>query len=229
MKRLHYFILSVAITVALIGGYFLARVLKNPGETGRPVLSIASLSEPAALPVLIGIGEGLFADEGLDMQIVRFEDEVGRDNFLRTGIVDGIIADIETVKSLQEEGFYIKAVSLINEEGRIEEGEGENEDENAICRQRLFAFTGESLEKKREEIIRFHLVYESILADPDRKNKYELDPPETDTSLCLLISPQKGEIKNFDELLEEEEPCNRFPLFDRLFERGYLKAQNDNS
>ncbi|NLI69571.1 MAG: hypothetical protein GX364_01715 [Firmicutes bacterium] len=230
MKRLHYLILSTVVVVALIGGYFLAPALKKNGpETGKSVLRIASLPEPASVPVLVGIDERIFANEGIDMHIVHFEDEAGRDNFLKSGAVDGIIADIETVKSLQEEGFYVKAVSLINEKRRAGEGEGKNGGEDATCRQRLFAFAGESLDEKRGEITRFHLIYESILADPELENKYEHYPPEMDFGLCLIMSPQKGEVRNFDELLEEEEPCNRFSLFDRLFEREYLKVKNDNS
>ena len=153
------------------------------------------------------------------MEIVHFEDETARDNFLKAGAADGAIAAIAEVDFLQREGFYVKAVSVINEENRAAEGEDHK------LRQRLFVFTGESLEEKREEIIKFHRIYNSILTDLEEKGKYEHYLQDMDFRLCLLGAPAKEEVKGLDELVKKEEPCNRFFLFDKLFEREFFNDQ----
>jgi NitT/TauT family transport system substrate-binding protein len=56
--------------------------------------------------------EGIFAQEGVDVQLIRFQSAVERDSAFQAGSVDGVISDVLAVMLSVQGGFPVKITSL---------------------------------------------------------------------------------------------------------------------
>lgn len=79
-------------------------------------LKFGVLNDISSLPYLVADDEGLFAQAGVDVQLVRFQSAVERDAALQAGAVDGAIGDLLGAALAREQGFKLMAVA--STEGR---------------------------------------------------------------------------------------------------------------
>ena len=97
--------------VALAAGLLLmARFV--PAQTRAPALKLGIFADADSLPFMLCETENIFAAEGADVELVRFQSAVERDSAFQAGSVDGIISDVLSALLSVQGGFSVKITSL---------------------------------------------------------------------------------------------------------------------
>jgi NitT/TauT family transport system substrate-binding protein len=78
----------------------------------KPALKIGIFADADSFPFAVCEAEGLFAQEGVAVELVRFQSAVERDSAFQAGSVDGIISDLLAALLAAQAGFPIKVASL---------------------------------------------------------------------------------------------------------------------
>jgi NitT/TauT family transport system substrate-binding protein len=98
---------------AFIGLTIFCAVLAFPGITwAQSPLKIGIFADADSLPLLVCEAENLFAEESVQVQLLRFQSAVERDSALQAGAVDGVIADILAAILTRQAGFSVAITSL---------------------------------------------------------------------------------------------------------------------
>jgi len=75
-------------------------------------LKVGIFADADSLPLMLCETEGLFAAEGANVELLRFQSAVERDSAFQAGSVDGVISDILAVILAAQAGFPVKITSL---------------------------------------------------------------------------------------------------------------------
>lgn len=75
-------------------------------------LKVGIFADADSLPLMLCETDGLFAAEGLNVELLRFQSAVERDSAFQAGAVDGVISDILAVLLAAQAGFPVKITSL---------------------------------------------------------------------------------------------------------------------
>ncbi len=77
-------------------------------------LRIGIFADADSLPLIVADTEGLFAQEGVKVELVRFSSALERDSALQAGKIDGAVTDVLAVVLANQGGFPLKITSLTN-------------------------------------------------------------------------------------------------------------------
>ncbi len=103
------FLLVLASAVAM--PYHRVAAQQAPGNRG-PALRLGIMPDADSLPFLVAEHENLFAAEGTEVKLVRFQNPVERDAAFQAGAVDGIIGDTLAAALAEQGGFPVRITSL---------------------------------------------------------------------------------------------------------------------
>lgn len=77
-------------------------------------LKIGILSDTDSVPLIVAREEGLFANTGAEIELVRFHNSIERDSALQAGVIDGAISDVLAASFAVDKGREVKITSLTN-------------------------------------------------------------------------------------------------------------------
>lgn len=83
----------------------------SPASAGNDVLRFGVLPVVDTLPLLVGESEGLFAAEGIDLQMVSFQSALERDAALQAKTLDGYFGDLLNTIMLIQAGYPLKIIT----------------------------------------------------------------------------------------------------------------------
>jgi NitT/TauT family transport system substrate-binding protein len=89
-----------------------ASIHAAPAVPDREPISIGILSDADSLPLLVAEAEGLFAEEGVAVRLVRFRTAEERDAALQAGAVDGATSDLVALALAAQAGFELRATGM---------------------------------------------------------------------------------------------------------------------
>jgi len=96
----------------LAAAILLAVFLSPLGAQTKGALKLGVFADADSLPFMLCETENLFAAEGVDVQLVRFQSAVERDSAFQAGAVDGVVTDVLAVMLAVQGGFTVKITSL---------------------------------------------------------------------------------------------------------------------
>ncbi len=211
MKK--YGVIAVFIIASLL---ILASLEFIPVQGSSPIemkkLRMVALEEPATVPIFLASKEGKFYEKNLNLDLELLESEEQVINAFVAGAADGALIEMEEVALFQEKGIYSKATSVFNAYNNIS-----NDVEPG--KMKVLAFSGESLENKREEIKIFHRVYKKVL---ERLAYSEYTERNFNYSLASLTLPPREEvtrmIKEMQKVTKVRDDC----LYEDLVDTGFI-------
>lgn len=86
---------------------------------GLEPMRFGLLPAESAIPIIVAGEKGLFAAEGLKVELTMFQSPIDRNVAIQAGKIDGAIADVMTVISFREAGLKVTATSDINEDFKL--------------------------------------------------------------------------------------------------------------
>lgn len=92
--------------------FFVVGLSLAPAQNNASVLKLGIFADADSLPFMLCESEGLFAAEGLEVQLLRFQSAIERDSAFQAGAIDGVITDILAVMLAVQGGFPVKIASL---------------------------------------------------------------------------------------------------------------------
>lgn len=95
---------SLVILVLLIGCTFPAAA----------ALKVGILPDADSIPLIVAEEEGFFAESGLEIEIVSFNNPIERDSALQANAIDGAISDVLSILFFVDNGQNVKMTSLTN-------------------------------------------------------------------------------------------------------------------
>jgi len=95
---------SLVILVLLIVGTFPAAA----------ALKVGILPDADSIPLIVAEEEGFFAENGLEIEIVSFNNPIERDSALQANAIDGAISDVLSILFFVDNGQNVKITSLTN-------------------------------------------------------------------------------------------------------------------
>ncbi|HWP68163.1 MAG TPA: ABC transporter substrate-binding protein, partial [Rectinemataceae bacterium] len=98
--------------LALLAAGLLLIAHSMPAQARASSLKLGIFADADSLPFTLCETENIFADEGVDVELIRFQSAVERDSAFQAGSVDGIISDVLAVLLSVQGGFPIKITSL---------------------------------------------------------------------------------------------------------------------
>lgn len=101
-KRFLFLVISLFLVLTLLGS----------GCRQKTTLKVGILPNEEALPLYIAEQEGLFAKQGIDVELVQFQSAAERDAAIQAGTIDGVEGDLIAVALIRQGGTPVKAVSL---------------------------------------------------------------------------------------------------------------------
>jgi NitT/TauT family transport system substrate-binding protein len=90
----------------------LAAAPVSTAAAAREPISIGVLPDADSLPLLVAEAEGLFADEGVEVKLIRFKTAVERDAALQAEAIDGAVSDLVAVALASQTGLDLRATSM---------------------------------------------------------------------------------------------------------------------
>ncbi len=84
----------------------------NPSSVSAGTLRLGVFADADSLPFLLAERDKLFAQEGVDVELLRFQSAVERDSAFQAGALDGMISDILAAMLSVHGGFPVKITSL---------------------------------------------------------------------------------------------------------------------
>jgi NitT/TauT family transport system substrate-binding protein len=105
-------VLSLVAFLALAVVFTGCGTPENAQADSKTPFKVGALSMITVLPLYGAQQEGLFADQGLNVEIVPFRSQVDRDTALSVGQLDCIIEDIYSVPILNKNNDLIKVVAV---------------------------------------------------------------------------------------------------------------------
>jgi NitT/TauT family transport system substrate-binding protein len=100
-------LLAAAILVLL----FVSLGTINAQPSAKP-LRIGIFADADSLPFMLCESDKLFAAEGVQVELLRFQSAVERDSALQAGALDGVVSDLLAVMLATQAGFPLKITSL---------------------------------------------------------------------------------------------------------------------
>ncbi len=97
--------------IAVIFLLLASSLLANAQTGGKPV-KLGVFADADSLPFMLCETEGLFAAEGVAVELLRFQSAVERDSAFQAGAVDGVITDVLAVMLAEQGGFPVRITSL---------------------------------------------------------------------------------------------------------------------
>jgi len=98
---------------SIVAAAILLAVFLSPlGAQTKGALKLGVFADADSLPFMLCETENLFAAEGVDAQLVRFQSAVERDSAFQAGAVDGVVTDVLAVMLAVQGGFPVKITSL---------------------------------------------------------------------------------------------------------------------
>jgi NitT/TauT family transport system substrate-binding protein len=101
-------VIALAVLLGFLAGCASAPVSAGP----KAPLKIGTLSMMTVLPLHVGVEEGLFAAQGVNVEIVPFRSQIERDTALSAGQIDGIVEDIYSAPVLDRDTDLVKVVAV---------------------------------------------------------------------------------------------------------------------
>jgi len=77
-------------------------------------LKVGILPDADSIPLIVAEEEGFFAESGLEIEIVSFNNPIERDSALQADAIDGAISDVLSVLFFVDNGQNVKMTSLTN-------------------------------------------------------------------------------------------------------------------
>lgn len=113
--------IAILIVVMLFAAFSAACGQNTPGQDNTLRLGMLPIEDN--FPFFVAESEGLFEENGLNVELVPFNSARDRDTALEAGEVDGVTADLVAAALLKKSGTDVKVVSLTMgstpEEGRF--------------------------------------------------------------------------------------------------------------
>lgn len=100
------------LTFIVVVFLLLASSLLANAQTGGKPVRLGVFADADSLPFMLCETEGLFAAEGLGVELLRFQSAVERDSAFQAGAVDGVITDVLAVILAVQGGFPVRITSL---------------------------------------------------------------------------------------------------------------------
>lgn len=101
----------IAVMLLLLASSFLANAQTNAQTGGKPV-RLGIFADADSLPFMLCETDGLFAKEGIAVELLRFQSAVERDSAFQAGAIDGVITDVLAVMLAVQGGFPMRITSL---------------------------------------------------------------------------------------------------------------------
>lgn len=96
-----------------------ALVLGGLTSLAAEPLKFGLLPAESAIPLILAQEKGLFAAQGVTVELTMFQSPVDRNVLLQAGKLDGAIGDLMTVLAFREAGLNVTATSDINEDFKV--------------------------------------------------------------------------------------------------------------
>lgn len=96
-----------------------ALVLGGLSPLAAEPLKFGLLPAESAIPLILAQEKGLFAAQGVTVELTMFQSPVDRNVLLQAGKLDGAIGDLMTVLAFREAGLNVTATSDINEDFKV--------------------------------------------------------------------------------------------------------------
>ncbi|MDR3583913.1 MAG: MetQ/NlpA family ABC transporter substrate-binding protein [Desulfosporosinus sp.] len=115
MKRFRFSILSIVLClVIVISGCSATKTpdKNQPTKSAGKTVKIGVLPIEDNLPFYVAEKDGLFAKEGVQVELVSFASALERDTALQAGQIDGEVADLVAVALLKKIGTDVKIASI---------------------------------------------------------------------------------------------------------------------
>lgn len=77
-------------------------------------LKVGILPDADSIPLIVAEEEGFFAESGLEIEIVSFNNPIERDSALQANAIDGAISDVLSILFFVDNGQNVKITSLTN-------------------------------------------------------------------------------------------------------------------
>ncbi|PKL05823.1 MAG: hypothetical protein CVV53_07480 [Spirochaetae bacterium HGW-Spirochaetae-9] len=97
----------IAVVFLLLASSLLANA-----QTGSKPVRLGVFADADSLPFMLCETDGLFAKEGVAVELLRFQSAVERDSAFQAGAVDGVITDVLAVMLAVQGGFPVRITSL---------------------------------------------------------------------------------------------------------------------
>ena len=78
----------------------------------RPALKVGLMPALNSVPLIVAEHLGLFAAEGLDVELLLFQSQLDRETALQTGRIDGTVSDLINAIGARVNGFDLRVTSL---------------------------------------------------------------------------------------------------------------------
>lgn len=101
----------IAVMLLLLASSFLANAQTN-AQTGGKAIRLGIFADADSLPFMLCETDGLFAKEGIAVELLRFQSAVERDSAFQAGAIDGVITDVLAVMLAVQGGFPMRITSL---------------------------------------------------------------------------------------------------------------------
>ncbi len=112
--KIAYFLMFTLLAIARP----FAQTSTSPGTANssprNAPLKIGIFADADSLPLIVADTEGLFAQEGVNVELVRFSSAIERDSALQAGKIDGAVTDVLAVVLANQGGFPLRITSLTN-------------------------------------------------------------------------------------------------------------------
>lgn len=109
-----YFLIFALFAAALPFAQTGAQPAAATGTAQNQALKIGIFADADSLPLIVAGTEGLFAREGVKVELVRFSSAIERDSALQAGKIDGAVTDVLAVVLANQGGFPLAITSLTN-------------------------------------------------------------------------------------------------------------------
>jgi NitT/TauT family transport system substrate-binding protein len=77
-------------------------------------LKVGILPDADSIPLIVAEEEGFFAESGLEIEIVSFNNPIERDSAIQANAIDGAISDVLSILFFVDNGQNVKITSLTN-------------------------------------------------------------------------------------------------------------------
>jgi NitT/TauT family transport system substrate-binding protein len=176
-KKLIY----VAVLILLAASVIPAQAQSADTSTGT--LRLGVFADADSLPFLLAERDSLFAQEGVNVELLRFQSAVERDSAFQAGALDGMISDILAALLSVQGGFPVKITSLTDGRYGIAAAPASN-------LKNLADLAGTSIASSRNSVI--HYMIDTLMAEAGvPEDKIIISPvPKMPIRLEMLLGGQ---------------------------------------
>jgi len=176
-KKLIYVVVLVLLAASVIP----AQAQSSGAWTDT--LRLGVFADADSLPFLLAERDKLFAQEGVNVELIRFQSAVERDSAFQAGALDGMISDILAAMLSVQGGFPVKITSLTDGRYGIAAAPGSN-------LKSLTDLAGKAIASSRNSVI--HYMIDRLMTDAGvPEDKILISPvPKMPIRLEMLLGGQ---------------------------------------